>query len=306
MCGEISQQMDSATYDSALNLLYFKYGPDYEFHCFDSTINDSTWNNVPLNMESENLPSLGMDLRNFNDHASSSNDSGGLSPKDDSDSSTDPDTSGDVSPPIIFNSRPVSRGNITGRTTRQLLKNKCATVMRKRRGNLPKAVVMKLYQWLERNRYCAYPSEATKIEMARTMGITVKQVSNWFINARRRKLTALLAEEGKNATDYRITRKKKGSAINRSRKPKTRLSSYQSTASTSSDDPVPSEPMQTPPRPACPILSPPSSQSPPSCQTSPTHSCSTSPSIYESSTDESVFEFRPIVPTERTLDFESL
>jgi hypothetical protein len=57
---------------------------------------------------------------------------------------------------------------------------------RKRRGNLPKEATNYLKAWFARNRQSPYPTEDQKIEMCRDTGLSLNQVSNWFINARRR------------------------------------------------------------------------------------------------------------------------
>ncbi|CAI9726559.1 transcriptional regulator GZF3-like [Octopus vulgaris] len=88
---------------------------------------------------------------------------------------------------------------------------------RRRRGNLPKEAVRVMTDWLKSNRYNAYPSEDDKLKMATSLNIKHKQVSNWFINARRRKLTQILHKEGKDSKDYRITRKKKNTSLDEGR-----------------------------------------------------------------------------------------
>ncbi|GAB1600341.1 homeobox protein TGIF2 isoform X4 [Argonauta hians] len=93
------------------------------------------------------------------------------------------------------------------------------------RGNLPKEAVDYLMKWLHRNRFRAYPCEETKRKMAKDTGLTIQQVNNWYINARRRILPALISSEGKEPRDYRITRR--------------RLASYCSDQSPSSPAPSP-------------------------------------------------------------------
>lgn len=281
--------MDNETMNIAKALLFLRYGATSEAGYFDSEMSYPSWNSISHHVGNENVDPIGIELSsNYEDHSidhNSSHEIAPLSPKDSSESTMNLDSSSDASPPTIYaKTRPVSRSNVS-RAPRNTLKGK-STTFRKRRGNLPKHCVMKMLAWLELNRYNAYPSEMTKQEMAADMGITVKQVSNWFINARRRRLDMILAGEGKCASDFRITRKKKGSTTNhRTRKTSTKVKlSYQA-----EDDDL----YTVTPRPP---------------QTPPTPCCSTSPSIYESSTDESIFEFRPITPTprERTLDFASL
>ncbi|KAI8384707.1 uncharacterized protein BYT42DRAFT_271594 [Radiomyces spectabilis] len=66
---------------------------------------------------------------------------------------------------------------------------------KRRRGNLPKQVTEFLKRWLLSHKKHPYPSEKEKIELAHRTGLTVNQISNWFINARRRILQPLLESE---------------------------------------------------------------------------------------------------------------
>ncbi|KAF1968914.1 hypothetical protein BU23DRAFT_255444 [Bimuria novae-zelandiae CBS 107.79] len=57
---------------------------------------------------------------------------------------------------------------------------------RKRRGNLPKEATAVLKKWFQDHRESPYPTEDEKVQLMATCGLTLNQVSNWFINARRR------------------------------------------------------------------------------------------------------------------------
>ncbi|KAH7410157.1 hypothetical protein DE146DRAFT_604174 [Phaeosphaeria sp. MPI-PUGE-AT-0046c] len=57
---------------------------------------------------------------------------------------------------------------------------------RKRRGNLPKDATNLLKGWFANHRSQPYPTEDQKIELCQRTNLTMNQVSNWFINARRR------------------------------------------------------------------------------------------------------------------------
>ncbi|GAB5586769.1 Homeobox protein tos8 [Umbelopsis nana] len=67
--------------------------------------------------------------------------------------------------------------------------------LRRRRGNLPKNVTAFLRNWLVQHKKHPYPTEDEKIELARRTSLTVNQISNWFINARRRILQPILRNE---------------------------------------------------------------------------------------------------------------
>ncbi|OJD27473.1 hypothetical protein ACJ73_01131 [Blastomyces percursus] len=62
---------------------------------------------------------------------------------------------------------------------------------KKRRGNLPKSVTDVLRAWFHEHLDHPYPSEEDKQMFISRTGLTISQISNWFINARRRQLPAL-------------------------------------------------------------------------------------------------------------------
>ncbi|KAK9478222.1 homeobox KN domain-containing protein [Lipomyces japonicus] len=65
---------------------------------------------------------------------------------------------------------------------------RASNISKKRRGNLPKHVTDILRTWLNGHVHHPYPTEDEKAMLMRQTGLTMNQISNWFINARRRRL----------------------------------------------------------------------------------------------------------------------
>lgn len=89
--------------------------------------------------------------------------------------------------------------DIHPRTLPHQRSNQADTSKKRRRGNLPKEVTEFLKAWLVDHKKHPYPSEKEKIQLANRTGLTVNQISNWFINARRRILQPMLESESINA-----------------------------------------------------------------------------------------------------------
>ncbi|KIX03650.1 uncharacterized protein Z518_07203 [Rhinocladiella mackenziei CBS 650.93] len=68
---------------------------------------------------------------------------------------------------------------------------------RRRRGNLPKPITDILRRWLQEHLDHPYPTDEQKQIFIQRTGLTISQISNWFINARRRQLPALKLKRAK-------------------------------------------------------------------------------------------------------------
>lgn len=66
-----------------------------------------------------------------------------------------------------------------------------------------------LEKWMYEHRLYCYPTKTEKQSLANQTGLSVQKISNWFINSRRRMLPKMLQTEGRNPTNFTISRKKK-------------------------------------------------------------------------------------------------
>ncbi|CDH57984.1 predicted protein [Lichtheimia corymbifera JMRC:FSU:9682] len=73
-------------------------------------------------------------------------------------------------------------------------------IKKRQRSNLPKPVTAILKNWLAEHKKHPYPNEDEKCQLVRQTGLARNQISNWFINARRRILRPML-EEGEEDED---------------------------------------------------------------------------------------------------------
>ncbi|CAO3619413.1 unnamed protein product [Mucor hiemalis] len=89
-------------------------------------------------------------------------------------------------PPLKVTNKPLSKQPTTADSS---------ATKKRRRGNLPKEVTEFLRKWLIQHKKHPYPAEKEKADLARHTGLTVNQISNWFINARRRILQPMLESE---------------------------------------------------------------------------------------------------------------
>lgn len=80
---------------------------------------------------------------------------------------------------------------------------------KKKQGNLPKESTGVLKRWLQQHTTNPYPSEDEKIELSHLTKLTVQQVSNWFINARRRYLPSIQKEKGESLESCTLMRRSK-------------------------------------------------------------------------------------------------
>ncbi|XP_057573596.1 homeobox protein TGIF2LX-like [Hippopotamus amphibius kiboko] len=93
---------------------------------------------------------------------------------------------------------------------------------RKQKGYLPTESVKILRDWLYEHRFKAYPSEVEKRMLAEQTNLSFMQISNWFINARRRILPEMLQQVGSDPNQITVYNQK-GKAANVTRQQSTHL-----------------------------------------------------------------------------------
>lgn len=96
----------------------------------------------------------------------------------------------EVEEPKKQDAKPIGRKSVK---TNANNKPKTANNGRRRRGNLPKSVTAILKQWLIDHSRHPYPTEEEKRGLRLTTDLTLNQISNWFINARRRILPLIIS-----------------------------------------------------------------------------------------------------------------
>lgn len=78
------------------------------------------------------------------------------------------------------------------------------SMKKKKRCNLPKKTTKILMDWLNSNINNPYPNTKEKFDLIMKTGLTNQQLSNWFINARRRKIHNLKENQLKMRQGYSI------------------------------------------------------------------------------------------------------
>ncbi|KNZ53167.1 hypothetical protein VP01_331g2 [Puccinia sorghi] len=96
------------------------------------------------------------------------------------------DTTQQADAPHVTQIAAIPGAGLTTQTTQASTWNSTETPAPRRRGKLPSAVTSILKGWLMAHTTHPYPTEEEKKTLCQETNLTMNQVSNWFINARRR------------------------------------------------------------------------------------------------------------------------
>ncbi|VDN19153.1 unnamed protein product [Dibothriocephalus latus] len=77
--------------------------------------------------------------------------------------------------------------------------DRTSTKRQKKRGIFPKVATNTMRAWLFQHLSHPYPSEEQKKQLAQDTGLTILQVNNWFINARRRIVQPMIDQSNRAA-----------------------------------------------------------------------------------------------------------
>ncbi|ODV58266.1 homeobox domain-containing protein ASCRUDRAFT_77973 [Ascoidea rubescens DSM 1968] len=108
-----------------------------------------------------------------------------------------------VHPPILKSSTSFANFRpVINESPASLMMNKNDSIdnFKRKRKNLPKATTDVLMNWLKENLDRPYPNAREKSYLCTQTGLTPQQLDNWFINARRRKVTLLKDMRDKHVT----------------------------------------------------------------------------------------------------------
>lgn len=98
--------------------------------------------------------------------------------------------------PLSVNSTPRQAGSLSPSIPHRSPKlDSASSKHRKTRNNLPKETTYILLKWLNDHLNHPYPNSFEKNELMMSTGLNQQQLSNWFINARRRKIKGLKQQQ---------------------------------------------------------------------------------------------------------------
>ncbi|RDL34374.1 uncharacterized protein BP5553_07502 [Venustampulla echinocandica] len=119
--------------------------------------------------------------------------------------------------PLLHEPMPFSKGGMYAGNSSPYIMNDPGpdTKQRRRRGNLPKETTDLLKAWFMGHLQHPYPTEDEKQDLMRQTGLQINQISNWFINARRRRLPAMI-NSARAESDARTARAGEGGTADQS------------------------------------------------------------------------------------------